>query len=250
MQQKQKKQQPQKNSRSTKSKTIEKKKIYPIKNRSKKVAPKKNGNGGSSEKTVIKKEVKDTNLRPGDDGYKGSHLGIDFSNRIYGKISPRTDIHFSGRSVTGFPNPGIVPDMCRYSIRLTKYEFIAYDVRNENYLCKSCYEVILNRARFGLCPECFNTSLNYLYVCDASVGRIYLTKLGSKIRIMGKQVKIPSDSSPDGVLTIHEFPYINVDRPNSDRDCIMMSRFNNKAVVTKLKSHGTLPLDYVIAELF
>lgn len=208
----------------------------------KKVPPKK--------KAPTKKKIVKTKKQTDNDDVRGSIFSEDFLNKFYSKFSPKESRYIRGRIVSGFPDQKDLDPMLKYKFRLTTYEMIAFDVRDQRFLCNSCYSYIWNRSRFGLCPDCFNDNLVYLYACDCKIGKIYLTRLGAKIRIIGPSIELQTDLRANGKLNTMTFPYVNLMTPDKPRDLIFHTRINGVHKPTKIKAHSALPFDYMVAELF
>ncbi len=159
-----------------------------------------------------------------------------------------------GRLMEGYPDRNNLPDDLKYIDPLTNYEVHAYDVRYSHALCFKCYDKLLNKARFGLCANCYNREDHQkLPVSDAKKNKIYLSRRGTKIVIVGDLIKLPvygEGSNKFDIVTwemIYQRPYIDIARRESCTPDFAMKI--GKERWYKLHSHGILPLEYLLAEL-
>ncbi len=157
---------------------------------------------------------------------------------------------FRGRLLTGYPDKSTLGEEYRYLDSLTNYELYAYDTRSRHVLCPKCYDKIVNRARFGLCASCYNKEDHKkLPIADARNNKIYLSRRGDKIVITGGIIKVPVYEKLKIVSYTLEMqrPYIDIARKDSCTPDFAIKISEGRWL--NLHSHGTLPLEYLVAEL-
>jgi len=157
---------------------------------------------------------------------------------------------FRGVLLSGYPDKSALGEEFRYLDSLTTYELYAYDTRNQHVLCPKCYDKIVNRARFGLCAACYNKEDHTkLPVSDAKNNKIYLSRRGIKVVITGGIIKVPVYENRQIVSYELEMqrPYIDISRKDSCIPDFALKIGEGKWL--NLRSHGMLPLEYLLAEL-
>lgn len=170
-------------------------------------------------------------------------------------IEGANGVVFGGTLLKGYPDRSTLPAELRYLDPLTNYELRAYDTRYSHALCFRCYDRLYNKARFGLCASCYNREDHKkLSVADAKKNKIYLSRRGTKVVIVGDLVKLPvygeDASSKFSIVSweiVYQRPYIDIARRDSCTPDFAMKIGKNRWF--PLHSHGVLPLEYLLAEL-
>jgi len=155
--------------------------------------------------------------------------------------------------VSGCVGNGNLSKDMRYSVPLTRYEMLSYgcDGDHDHMLCHKCYANLRNRSRFGLCNDCFNdqSEMKTLMAVDAKrAPYVYLTRRGRRVSFTGGLIKIPIFAGTK--IVSHKMmmyvPYVFADRPFKRRDFDL--QLSNERTL-KLKCHGIMPAEYLLAEL-
>lgn len=154
----------------------------------------------------------------------------------------------NGKSYKGSPEPSKLPEELQYKDPLSYYELVNYNVERHHKLCHRCYDKIKNTARFGLCANCYNDDSNFkrIIAVDAKNHRVYLSRRGSRIKLVGDMIRVPVYEFTGkvrmqvGVKRIMFRPYIDVNRENTTP--LIQDDGGTKC-------HGILPLEYLLAEM-
>jgi hypothetical protein len=165
-------------------------------------------------------------------------------------VDSRLPVSFNGRIVIGGPRNDQLPEELRYLDLLTNYEIKAFDVRYGHVLCHRCYDKVWNRARFGLCAQCYNKEDHKtLQVVDAATNKIYLSRRGSKIKLTGPMIRLPvyQERTIIAYKSIMERPYVDMDRLATVPTDYGVSLGRNRW--HPLHCHGAVPMQYLLAEL-
>ncbi len=151
-----------------------------------------------------------------------------------------------GKVYSGIPEPSKLPEELQYKDPLSNYEVINFNVSIHHKLCHRCYDKLFNSARFGLCVNCYNDDRNFhrLIAVDAKSHKIYLSRRGAKIKLIGDMLRVPirEDRIVVGYRRVMFRPYVDVTR-------LATFGLDVDPYGGNVKCHGCVPLEYVLAEL-